>query len=230
MQREDSNPKAAWGGTEKAIKSKEWYKETLTGRVIDSLQRNNMTGFYTKTKEEAVEKALSLIPKGSKVGYGQSLTLEQTGIMDALAKGDFHFLDRRKPELSKDEVERLRRESLLADVFLMSTNALTTDGKLVNIDGHGNRVAALIYGPSKVIIIAGVNKIVSDQEAAIQRIKNYVAPLHAWRRGRPLPCAKTGTCVDCRAPRRMCNIVTIIEHQRQKGRITVIICGEELGL
>lgn len=215
---------------EKVVEAKEWYKETLAGKVINSLERNNMTGIYAKTKEEAVEKALSLIPKGSKVGHGGSLTLEQIGIMDALRKGDFHFIDRRKPELSEDEIERLRRESLLADVFLMSTNALTMDGKLVNIDGSGNRVAALSYGPSKVIIIAGINKIVPDQEAAMQRVKNYVAPIHARRRDRPLPCAKTGTCVDCRAAQRFCNIVTTIEHQRQKDRITVIICGGELGL
>ncbi len=215
---------------EKTIDSKEWYNETLAGRVISSLERNNMTGVYAKTKEEAVEKALSLIPKGSKVGHGGSLTLEQIGIMDALRKGDFNFLDRRKPGLSEDEIERLRRESLLTDVFLMSTNALTLDGKLVNIDGYGNRVAALCYGPSKVIIIAGINKVVPDQEAAIQRIKNYVAPLHARRRDRPLPCAKTGTCVDCRTTQRSCNIVSIVEHQRQKDRITVIICGEDLGL
>ncbi|MFC1978243.1 lactate utilization protein [Chloroflexota bacterium] len=215
---------------EKVVEAEEWYKETLAGKVIDSLEKNNMTGIYTKTKEEAVEKALSLIPKGSKIGHGGSLTLRQIGIPDALRKGDFHFIDRRQPGLSEDEIEKLRRESLLSDVFLMSTNALTMDGKLVNIDGIGNRVAALSYGPSKVIIIAGTNKIVPDQEAAMQRVKNYVAPIHARRRDHTLPCVKTGTCVDCRVAERSCNVVTTIEHQRQKDRITVIICGEELGL
>ena len=225
MRRGNLNPEI-----EKVTESKEWYKEMLAGRAINSLEKNNMTGIYAKTKEEATEKALSLIPSGSKVGHGGSLTLQQIGIADTLRKGDFQFLDRRAPGLSEEESERLRRESLLSDVFLMSTNALTMDGKLVNIDGIGNRVAALSYGPSKVIVIAGINKIVPDQEAAIQRIKNYVTPLHARRRDLPLPCAKTGTCVDCRTVQRMCNIVTIIEHQRQKDRITVIICGEELGL
>ena len=215
---------------EKVVEAKEWYNETLAGKVINSLEKNNMTGIYTKTKEEAVEKAFSLIPEGSKVTHGGSLTLEQLGIPDGLRKGDFHFIDRRKPGASEDEIERLRGESMLADVFLMSTNALTMDGKLVNIDGTGNRVALLSYGPSKVIIIAGINKIVPDQEAAMQRLKNYVAPIHARRRDRPLPCAKTGTCVDCRVAERFCNIVTTIENQRQKNRITVIICGEELGL
>ncbi|UCE98454.1 MAG: lactate utilization protein [Dehalococcoidia bacterium] len=200
------------------------------GRVIKSLERNNIPAIYIKTKEEAVEKALSLIPKGSKVGHGGSLTLKQIGIIDALRAGDFRFIDFTKPEINQEEREKLFKESLLADVFLMSTNALTLDGKLVNIDGNGNRVAALSYGPSKVIIVAGVNKIVVDYEAAIQRIKNYVTPIHAKRRDRPLPCAETGSCVDCRVELRSCNIVTIIEHQRRTDRITVIICGEELGI
>ncbi|MFC1937974.1 lactate utilization protein [Chloroflexota bacterium] len=225
MQQKYLNPEV-----EKATEAEEWYKETLAGRVINSLEKNNMTAIYVKTKEEALEKALSMIPKGSEVGHGGSLTLEQIGMMDALRKGDFRFIDRRKPGLSEDEMDRLRRDSLLTDVFLMSTNALTIDGKLVNIDGTGNRVAALCYGPSKVIIIAGINKIVPDQEAAIQRIKNYVTPIQVKRQGHVSPCAKTGMCIDCHMAQRACNIVTIIEHQRQKDRITVIICGEELGL
>ena len=220
MQQEELSPEM-----KKAIESEEWYHEMQAGKVIKSLEKNNIPAIYTKTKEEAVEKALSLIPKGSKVGYGGSLTLKQIGIMDALRTGDFHFLDRSKPELTEEENTKLLKESLLVDVFLMSTNALTMDGKLVNIDGTGNRVAALSYGPSKVIIITGVNKIVTDYEAAMQRIKNYVTPIHARRRDRPLPCAETGTCVDCRTKLRACNIVTIIERQRWPDRITVIICG-----
>ena len=216
--------------TDKVAETKEWYKQTLAAKVVSALEKNNMTGIYVKTKEEALEKVLSLIPQGSKVGHGGSLTLDQIGIMDVLRRGDFRFIDRRKPGLSEDQIEELRKESLLADVFLMSTNALTMDGKLVNIDGYGNRVAALSFGPSKVIIVAGINKIVVDQEAAIQRIKNYVAPIHARRRDRPLPCAKTGACVDCRISERACNVTTVVEHQRRKDRITVIICGEELGL
>jgi len=225
LHREDSDTEM-----KKANESKEWYREKLVDRVIDSLEKNNMTGIYAKTKGEAMERALSLIPRGSKVGHGGSLTLEQIGIMDALRKGDFHFIDRRRPELSEDEIDALRKESLLSDVFLTSTNALTVDGKLVNVDGCGNRVAALSYGPSRVIVVAGINKIVQDQEAAMERIRNYVAPVHARRQNRPVPCAKTGTCVDCRTTKRSCNIVTTIEYQRRKDRITVIICGEELGL
>ena len=215
---------------DKVSEIKEWYKETLIHRAIESLEKNNMTGFYVKTREEAREKLLSLIPVGSKVGFGGSLSLDQIGVKDLLRAGNYYFIDRDKPQLTEEEKYDLRKESLLADVFLMSTNALTMDGKLVNIDGVGNRVAALIFGPARVIIVAGINKIVPDLEAARQRIKDYVAPIHARRLGLPLPCAQTGKCVDCRNPLRFCNAVVTIEHQYQKDRITVIIVGEDLGL
>ncbi len=215
---------------DKAVETGEWYKETLAHRVIHSLEKNNMAGFYVKTKEEALQKALSLIPEGSTVGFGGSLSLDQIGIKDVLRDGNYNFIDRDKPGLTEEDLNKIRREGLLADVYLSSTNAITVDGKLVNIDGSGNRVAALAFGPSKVIIIAGTNKIVPDVDAAIQRIKSYVAPIHARRRDRPVPCAQTSKCIDCHVPMRACNIVVTIEGQRQKGRITVIIVGEELGL
>jgi len=216
---------------DKITEIKEWYKETLAHKVIDSLEKNNIPAFYVKTKEEAREKILSLIPMGSKVGFGGSVSLNQIGVKDALRTGNYHLIDRDKPGLTEEEINELRKESLLADVFLTSTNALTIDGKLVNIDGVGNRVAALVFGPSKVIIVAGINKIVPDLEAAMWRIKNYAAPMNARRLERLLPCAQTGKCVDCRAPTRFCNAVVTIEHQYQNdNRIIVIIVGEELGL
>ncbi|MFC1989259.1 lactate utilization protein [Chloroflexota bacterium] len=214
----------------KLAETREWYKETLASRVIKSLEKNNMTGVYVRTKEEALDKVISLIPEGSKVGFGGSLSLDQIGVKDVLRKGNYHFIDRNVPGLSEDEVDKLRKESLLADVFLTSTNALTVDGKLVNIDGYGNRVAAISFGPGKVIVVAGINKIVPDLEAAMRRIKDYATPIHAVRLNRPVPCAQTGVCVDCHAPQRLCNIVCIIESQRSKDRIIVIIVGEELGL
>ncbi|MFC2041032.1 lactate utilization protein [Chloroflexota bacterium] len=214
----------------KLAETREWYKETLAGRVIKSLEKNNMAGLYVRTKEEALDKVISLIPEGSKVGFGGSLSLDQIGVKDVLREGNYHFIDRNIPGLSGDEIDRLRKESLLADVFLTSTNALTMDGKLVNIDGYGNRVAAISFGPGKVIVVAGINKIVSDLEAAMKRIKDYTTPIHAGRRDSAVPCAKTGVCVDCHTPQRLCNIVCIIEGQRRKDRMTVIIVGEELGL
>jgi len=185
-----------------------------------------------ETAQDACNIVLDLIPEGSKIGYGGSLTLDQIGIKEILRKRHYDFIDREPAEIDEHDQYILRRESLFSDVFLMSTNAITMDGHLVNIDGIGNRSAALIFGPSKVIVIAGINKIVPDKEAAIHRIKNYVAPIHARRRNRQLPCAKTGKCMNCHASERFCNALVIIEHQylKNKERITVIIIGEELGL
>ena len=210
--------------------TREWYEETLVQNVIQSLERNHITGLYVKSKEEALEKVRSLIPEGSKVGYGGSLSLDQIGIKDLLRAGNYRLIDHAEAGFSEEEMDTLQKESFSADVFLSSTNALTKDGKLVNIDGNGNRVAALIFGPRKVIIVAGTNKIVPDVETALDRIKNYVTPIHGRRRNRPVPCAKTGKCVDCHVPLRSCNAIVTIENQRQTDRMTVIIVGEELGL
>jgi len=212
--------------------SKNWHKEILVQKTLHSLEKNNISNCYVETAEDACDIIVSLIPLGSKVGYGRSLTLEQIGIMDILRNGKYKFFDRDRPKLSEIEIDKLRRESLLADVFLMSTNALTIKGEIVNIDGIGNRLAALIYGPLKVIVVAGINKIVNDKEEAFKRIKNYVAPIHAKRRGKNLPCTKTGNCVNCNDPNRFCNASVVINHQylRYKDRITVIVVGKELGL
>lgn len=213
-------------------KIKAWHKESIAQRALDSLKKNNIDGCYVEDVEAACRKILELIPLNSKVGYGGSLTLNQIGIKDRLRNQNYRFIDRDLPEIDDDEILSLRKESLLSDVFLMSTNALTLDGKLVNIDGVGNRVAALIFGPSKIIVVAGINKIVPDTEAAVYRIKNLVAPVHAKRRDRKLPCAQMGYCMDCHSPERFCNALVVIEHQylRSKTRISVIIVGQDLGL
>ena len=215
---------------QKLAESQDWYNETLAGKVMKALEKNSITGLYVKTKEEALKRVLGMIPEGSKVGFGGSLSVEQIGLKNVLRGGNYRMMDSIIPELSEDERREMEIECFSADIYMTSTNALTMDGKLVNIDGNGNRVAAITYGPHKVIVVAGINKIVPDLDAAIRRIKDYVTPIHARRRDRPVPCAKAGVCVDCRMPERSCNIVCIIEHQRREDRITVIICGEELGL
>ena len=155
----------------KLTETRDWYKEKLANKVIESLQKNNMTALYVKTKEEALNTVLSLIPEGSMVGFGGSLSLDQIGVKDVLRAGNYYFIDRNAQGLSAGEATQLQKDSLLADIFLMSTNALTMDGKLVNIDGVGNRVAALSFGPDKVIVVAGINKIVPDVKEALRRIK-----------------------------------------------------------
>jgi len=205
-------------------------KDVLVQEVMRSLKKNQMEALYASNRQEAVKEILALIPEASIVGYGGSLTLDELGIKEALKTGNYRYIDRGRPGISSEEMFALRRQSLLADVFLCSTNALTRDGKLVNIDGVGNRLAALTFGPKKVIVVVGINKIVDDVDEGLKRIRNHVAPLHARRRGWKVPCAQTGTCVDCRSPDRICSIVSVVELQREKGRLTVVLVGQPLGL
>jgi len=211
-------------------KAREELQQVLVQEVLQALKKNQIDAFYVSNREEALKKVLSMIPAGSSVGYGGSLTLDELKIKEVLKEGHYQFLDRGRSGVSAEEMFRLRRESLLSDVFLCSTNALTRDGKLVNIDGIGNRLAALTFGPKKVIVVAGINKIVDDLEQGVKRIRNQVAPLHARRRGWKVPCANTGTCMDCRSVDRICGTITITEFPREKGRITVILVGESLGI
>ena len=211
-------------------KAREELQQVLVQEVLQSLIKNRFEALYVSSREEAREKILAMIPTGASVGYGGSLTLDELGIKDVLKKGNYQFIDRGRSETSAEELFKLRRESLLSDVFLCSTNALTKDGKLVNIDGIGNRLAALTFGPKKVIVVAGLNKVVADVEEGLKRIRNSVAPLHARRRGWKVPCANTGYCMDCRSADRICGTITITEFQREKGRITVFLVGESLGI
>ena len=211
-------------------KAREELQQILVQEVLQSLKKNQFDAMYVSNRQEALREILARIPAGSKVGYGGSLTLDELGIKEVLKKGDYHFIDRDRPGASAEETLALRRESLLADVFLCSTNALTRDGKMVNIDAFGNRVAALTFGPKKVIVVAGINKVVEDVDQALKRIRNHVTPLHTRRRGWKVPCAATGSCSDCRSPERICGTVTISEFQRHKGRTTIILVGEALGI
>lgn len=210
-------------------------KEEVYGKkalaICTALKKRNIKGIYVESCEEAREKVLSLIPRGARIGLGGSHTLRECGIIRALREGDYNLIDRYRKGLTKDEVRRLLLEGLSCDVFLSGSNAITQDGKLVNIDGTGNRVASLLYGPEKVIIVAGVNKIVEDVEAAIRRIKLWAAPFNCMSLGSNTPCARTGICNELACPResKSCNEITIIEGQRDANRLTVIIVGQELG-
>jgi L-lactate utilization protein LutC len=205
--------------------------------LIERLGENNIPAFYVRTRREALEKVMSMIPEGSVVGFGDSLTLRQIGVVDALAEGSYTFLNPWSPGISVEENIKLKKQALTSDVFVTGTNALTLDGKIVNVDGHGNRVAAMLFGPSKVIIVIGINKIVSDLEAALERIRNEAAPLNVKRHPEfdPMPpCGDTGECSDCTSPWRICNKMAIIERQydndKYKPILTVIIVDEKLGI
>lgn len=204
---------------------------------IKKLKENNISAFYVKDRQRAFEKVMSMIPEGSVVGLGDSLTLRQIGVVDALTKGNYTFLNPWKPGISIEESVKLKKRALTSDVFVTGTNALTTDGKIVNVDGHGNRVAAMLFGPNKVVIVVGVNKIVENLEEALKRIRDKAAPLNVKRHPEfnPMPpCGITGVCSDCSSPWRICNKTVIIEREydnnKYKPVTTVVIVDEELGL
>lgn len=174
----------------------------------------------------AVSLIEQLIPAGSIVGYGGSMTLRQTGIMDRLHKMDIHLLDRDSPDISPQEKQELCRQNLTADYFLCSANAISADGKIYNIDGAGSRMAAVIYGPRNVIMVVGTNKIVEDEAAADKRMKTIAAPYNCERLNRDTPCRSTGCCVDCMGPQRICAVYVRLDKCMEAGRIHVVIIKE----
>jgi L-lactate utilization protein LutC len=205
--------------------------------LIKKLAENNIPAFYVNNRKQAFDKVMSMIPTGSVVGLGDSLTLRQIGVVEALTKGNYTFLNPWKPGISLEESIKLKKRALTSDVFVTGTNAVTLDGRIVNVDGHGNRVAAMLFGPDRVVIVVGVNKIVKNLDEALKRIKEKAAPANVKRHTEfdPMPpCGITGTCSDCSSPWRICNKTVIIERQydnsKYKPIITIVIVGEELGM
>lgn len=210
------------------LNPKQKYYETVANTVIQNLNKRQMEGFYCPNKESALEKVLELIPKGSSVGWGGSMTLVETGIMDAIKTGEYKAIDR--DTATNSEVQRkIYGEICCSDYFLMSTNAITLDGELVNIDGRGNRVAFLCYGPQNVLIVTGMNKIVTDIEEGIKRTRNIAAPPNCVRLNRNTPCAITGKCGDCFSTDCICSQLVVTRRSTIPNRIKVILVGEELG-
>jgi len=200
-------------------------------QVIKNFKKRGIEGLFCQSAALAVEEICRMIPAGSLVGLGGSETILESGLVAALRQMDIRLLDRYKDGVSKEEVNEMRRRGLAADIFICSSNAVTVDGKLVNEDGTGNRVAAMIYGPKKVIIIAGMNKIAPDLDTAIARVKNTAAPANSLRVGVETPCSKTGFCQDphCHPPRRICCQLVVTEASMTPGRVTVVLVGEALG-
>lgn len=202
--------------------------ENLANTIIKNMEKRRMEGYYCHTKEEAVKKVLELIPEGSSIGWGGSVTLTETGVMDALNQGNYRMIDRMAGK-TPEEVKKINAEIFGSDFFLMSSNAITIDGELVNIDGRANRVSYLCFGPENVIIVAGMNKIVHNVEAGIARTHNVAAPPNTVRLNRNTPCAKTGKCGDCYSPDCICGQVVITRLSMVPNRIKVVLVGEELG-
>ena len=211
------------------MRTQEIYNEHLAQTVIENLKKRNMDGYYCETAMDAVEKALSFIQKGETVSYGGSMTLEECGMMTALRyDSDFTLLDRANTK-TQEERDKLYHEALSCDTFFMSSNAITEAGELVNIDGTGNRVAALIFGPKQVIVVAGMNKVCRDLETAMVRARNLASPPNAIRFDKKTPCTATGKCGDCLSPDCICNQIVITRNSRDAGRIKVILVEGEWG-
>ncbi len=199
--------------------------ELLAQKVIKGLESRNMTGYYAASKEDALKKALELIPEGSSVTMGGAMSAHEIGLVEALKNGNYNFIDR-------DQYEDKRAAMLMAydaDVFLASANAMTEDGVIVNIDGNSNRVSAIAQGPKKVVFIVGMNKICDDVDGAMKRARNVAAPINAQRFGLQTPCSKTGSCMNCKSPDTICCQILITRFSRHEGRIHVILVNDNLG-
>jgi hypothetical protein len=200
-------------------------------QLIKNFKKRGIDGIYCENSAQAVQEICRMIPADALVGLGGSETITESGLVDALRRMDIRLLDRYKDGVSKEEVNEMRRQGLSADVYICSSNAVTADGKLVNMDGTGNRVAAMIYGPAKVIVMAGMNKLAADVETAIARVKNTAAPANSLRVGIDTPCSKTGFCQDphCHPPHRICCQLVITEACMTPGRVILVLVGETLG-
>lgn len=198
-------------------------------RTIANLERNNMHGYFVPNAAAALETVKGLLKEGDTVAVGSSMTLFEVGVIDLLRQGNYHFIDRHRPGLTKEQLREDSLKTFSADVFFTSSNAITEEGELYNVDGKGTRVAPMLYGPEKVIVVAGVNKIVRDLPEAIERNKEWAAPTNARRLNRKTPCVEMGVCIDCKSPERICNEYTLIRRQIDGERIHVILVDEALG-
>lgn len=199
--------------------------ELLSEKIIKGLESRNMKGYFAADIETAKKTALEIIGEGSSVTMGGCMSATEIGLVDALKQGDYDFIDR-------NEIEDKRAAMLMAydaDVYLASANAITQDGIIVNIDGNANRTSAIAFGPKKVILIVGMNKVCSDVDSAIKRARNVAAPINAQRFGLSTPCVKTGACMDCKSPDTICCQFLITRYSKHPGRIHVILVNDELG-
>ena len=202
----------------------------LVAEVIANLKKNGFQASFAETAAVARDMVLGMVPSGVPVGVGGSVTIRELHLIETLRKRGHKVYDHWQEGLSPEEIRETKLRHITSPVFLSSTNAITLDGRLVNIDNTGNRVAAMIFGPEHVIVVAGKNKIVSGLDEALNRIKTKVAPVNAFRRQDKTPCAATGKCQDCKSPGRICRVTMILERKtRGVGTFSVIIVGETLG-
>lgn len=196
--------------------------------IIHNLEKRNMEGYYFPTAADCTQAILKEMPEGSVIGWGGSESIKESGLMDAIHNGDYELIDRSSAK-TPEESRQIYAKTVLADYYLMSTNAITLDGELINIDGNGNRVACLIQGPAHVILVVGMNKVVTDVESGVSRVRNMASPANAIRLNKNLACGATGVCHDCLSSECFCNQIVITRRSMHNGRIKVYLVGENLG-
>lgn len=202
--------------------------QTVSNGIIENLKKRNMEGYFFEDSASCVKAITDMIEENSTISWGGSETIKECGLMKALSEGNYTLIDRLTAK-TPEEGRELFAKAILSDYYLMSTNAITLEGELINIDGNGNRVACLIHGPKTVIIVAGMNKLVPDVASGYARVRNLAAPPNAKRLSRNTPCFHTGKCGDCLSPDCMCNQTVITRRSGHEGRIKVFLVAEELG-
>ncbi|HSH68698.1 MAG TPA: lactate utilization protein [Deferrisomatales bacterium] len=207
-----------------------WEAEKQLGKAAAALQRNEFTVVVCADRAQAVAHLLAAAESANTVGFGGSVSLVELGLPQRLAEAGKECLIHGAPDLTLDQRLDIMRRQLTCDLFLTGTNAVTLDGKLVNIDATGNRVGAMAFGPKQVMVVAGVNKLAADEQTAVARVRSWVAPPNAHRLGVQTPCAETGFCVDCSSPQRICRIVHVMEKKPRLTNMTVLLVAEALGL
>lgn len=211
------------------MEPKQSFYETQAKTIIKQLEKRRMEGRYCPTREDAVKTAMALTAADTAVSFGGSMTLAETGILDALRQRDDIRLIDRSLAKTPEEIKQAYRSSFSAHTYFMSTNAITLDGQLVNVDGNGNRVAALIYGPDQVIVVAGMNKVAATIDDALRRVRNIASPPNCIRLHKNTPCAATGMCAECLGDDCICSQTVITRRSGIVGRIKILLVGEELG-
>lgn len=197
--------------------------------LVKNLKSRHFDAYYCENREEALAKALELIDEGATVSWGGAMSAQQIGLQDAMRNGNYTVIDRYAGK-TQEERDQATKVAMFCDVYLTGANGLSLDGQMVNIDGTGNRVAATIFGPKSVLVIAGMNKVMDNLDAALQRARTVAAPMNQQRFGLNNPCTATGTCADCKSETCICNQIVITRNCRPAGRIKFILVGEDLGL
>lgn len=208
---------------------KNWHTEAIGKQVVDALIKNEFDARYYSTTGEAAAFIMEHVQPGTRVGFGGSMTINGMGIQDKVQKAGATVLDHGIPDITVEERVAIAKEEMLSDLYLCSSNAITLDGLLVNIDGMGNRVSTMTFGPKKVIIVVSVDKVCKDEKAAFERLEGVAAPMNNKRLSTPNPCTQTGTCMNCKAKTRICRVYSVLRKKPWITDMTVVIVGESAG-